>query len=166
MAVRDDRRQFEHHALEIFQAGLNWLTMLKKREGLRRALAGFDPELVARFGSRDVARLVNDPQIIRNRAKIQAVIHNAPLFMEISAQFGGFSRFLEQFHPRKPKIYIRESQIPAFTRAAEALSRALKERGFKFVGPTICYAHMQAVGIVNDHIKSCFRFKECAGGRL
>jgi len=158
LPAADDRRQFEHHVLEIFQAGLNWLTMLKKREALREAFAGFNPTRIARFGDKEIQRLLNDARIIRNRSKIAAVINNAPLFIKVSEEFGGFHRFLEGFQPPRPRVHRRESQIPAQTKEAEALSKELKRRGFKFVGPTICYAHMQAVGIVNDHITTCHRF--------
>ena len=159
--VADDRIQFEHHVLEVFQAGLSWLTMLKKREAFRAAFVGFDPERVARFGGSDFSRLMNDSSIIRNRMKIEAVIHNAPRFCAVAEEFGGFALFLERFRPSKAKIRRRESEIPAKTPEAEALSKELRARGFKFTGPTICYAHMQAVGVVNDHIESCFRFFTC-----
>ena len=155
----DDSHQFEHHILEIFQAGLNWRIMLQKRKGFQAAFAGFDPHKVAKFGPRDVKRLLGDAAIIRNRQKIAAAMNNAPLFLDVSREFGGFHGFLEQFRV-KPVKRRSEADIPATTKQAEAMSKELKRRGFKFVGPTICYAHMQSVGIVNDHTPGCFRHGE------
>ncbi len=156
----DDREQFEHMVLEVFQAGLSWLTMLKRREGFKQAFAGFDPVAVAAFGVNDVARLLQDEGIIRNRAKIAATLNNAPLFLEVSREFGGFANFVRGFRKGVGAGHADQSTIPASTTEAETLSKELKRRGFKFVGPTICYSHLQSVGVVNDHIAACHRFAE------
>lgn len=150
----------EHIVLEIFQAGLNWLTMLKKRENFRKAFAGFDPVKVARLGGGDIERLMNDGGIIRNRRKIEAAVHNARPFLEIAEEFGGFARFAESFRPEKSPVYRIESEIPAYTPESQAMAKELKSRGFKFIGATGCYAYMQGVGLVNDHVENCFRFIE------
>ncbi len=155
-----DKHHFEHIALEIFQAGLSWLTMLKKRENFRTALSGFDPEQVARFTAADFERLMKDAGIIRNRRKIEAVMHNARPFLQIAEEFNGFWRFAEGFKPEKPAVYGSDSEIPAWTPESAAMSKELKRRGFKFVGPTGCYSYMQGVGVVNDHIRDCFRHEE------
>jgi DNA-3-methyladenine glycosylase I len=161
----DDRRLFEFLVLEGAQAGLSWLTILRKRDNYRRAMAGFDPRRVARFGARDVRRLLADPGIVRNRLKVQAAIDNARAFLAIQKELGTFDRFAWSFTNGRPmqNRWRTPRQIPARTPEAEALSGALQQRGFRFVGPTICYAFMQAVGIVNDHIVDCFRFRELGG---
>ena len=151
---------FEHFILEIFQAGLNWLTMLKKRENFRDAFAGYDPENVALYSEKEFQLLLNNPGIIRNRGKIQAAINNAGIFLNISDEFDGFWNFLVQFKPEKEIIYHTEAEIPASTKESGALAAELKSRGFKFIGPISAYAYMQGVGIVNDHVEDCFRFKE------
>jgi len=156
----DDRDQFEHILLEIFQAGLSWLTMLKRHPGFKAAFAGFDPKVVAGFGESDFERLMNDAGIIRNRAKISAAIHDADLFLKVSEESGGFFNFVRRFAPPEPHRFTEQSQLPALTPEAEAMSKELKRRGFKFLGPTICYAHLQSVGVVNDHLTSCFRYDE------
>ena len=156
----DDRHLFEHVILEIFQAGLSWLTVLKKRMDFRKEFADFAPESVARFNQDDIARLMENPQIIRNRAKIEAAVHNARAFLRISEEFNGFHSFLSKFRPDNPKIYRQEGEIPVSTPESEALAKELKRRGFKFIGPISAYAYMQGVGLVNDHIESCFRFAE------
>ena len=156
----DDRAQFEHLIMEIFQAGLSWLTILKRREGFRAAFANFDAAAVARFDDSDRERLMADAGIIRNRAKIDAAIHDAKLFMPLALEFGSFFRFASQYAPLESHRLTDLKQIPAVTSEAEAMSKELKRRGFKFLGPTICYAHMQSVGIVNDHLVTCFKYKE------
>jgi DNA-3-methyladenine glycosylase I len=161
--VRDDRTQLEFLILEGAQAGLSWSTILNKRAGYRAAFAGFDAERIARFGKRDVERLMKNPAIVRNRLKIEAAIGNARLYLEFIAKEGGFSDYLWSFVGGKPIQHRLESgqQIPVTTAESDALSRDLKKRGFRFVGSTIVYAHMQATGMVNDHLVSCFRHKEC-----
>jgi DNA-3-methyladenine glycosylase I len=161
--VRDDRRHFEFLILEGAQAGLSWSTVLNKRRAYQRAFADFDYERVARFNSRSVARLLGNAGIIRNRAKIEATIDNARAFMEIREQFGSFDRYVWRFVDGRPRqnAFRRHRQIPATNRDSDALSRDLKERGMRFVGSTIVYAHMQAVGMVNDHLLECFRHEEC-----
>jgi DNA-3-methyladenine glycosylase I len=159
----DDRTQFEFLVLEGAQAGLSWATILNKREGYRAAFAGFDPERMARFGARDVARLMRDPGIVRNRAKIEAAIGNARAFLEFQERRGGFARHLWSFVGGAPIQHrFREgSQLPATSAESDALSADLKQRGFRFVGSTVLYAHMQATGMVNDHLVSCFRHEPC-----
>lgn len=160
--VLEDRRLFEFLVLEGMQAGLSWLTILRKREQFRRAFDGFDPAKVARYGPVEVQRLLKDEGIIRNRQKIQAAIANARAFLKVQEEFGTFSRYMWDFVEGKPIVnrWKSEADIPARTPLSEAMSRDLKQRGFRFVGPTICYAHMQAVGMVNDHVVSCFRHGE------
>ncbi len=159
----DDRTQFEFLILEGAQAGLSWSTILNKREGYRSAFAGFDPERIARFGKRDVTRLMNDAGIVRNRLKIESAIGNARAFLEFSEKQGSFAKHLWSFVGGKPlQNNIRlHKQVPATSAESDALSKDLKKRGFRFVGSTIIYAHMQATGMVNDHLTSCFRHKEC-----
>jgi len=152
----DDTDQFEHLCLEVFQTGLSWLTILKKRSAFRQAFAGFDPAIVARFGEDDIQRLMADAGIIRNLRKITAVIHNAGLFLKISEQYGSFSRFLENFKPIQPVVHQDQSTIPATSSESVALSVELKRLGFKHLGPTTVYAHMQSVGLVNDHVEGCW----------
>ena len=160
--VTSDRRIFEFLVLESAQAGLSWLTILRKREGYRRNFANFDPKKVAKFSKKDVARLLKDASIVRNRLKVEATINNAKKFLEVQKEFGTFSRYMWSFVGSKPIDGKRKSlkDLPSFTKEAEAFSKDLKNRGFKFLGPTVIYAHMQAVGMANDHITSCFRYKE------
>jgi len=164
LAVHDDRRLFEFLVLEGAQAGLSWLTILRRREGYRRAFANFDPERVARFGERDRARLLADPGIVRNRAKIGSAIANARAFLAIREEFGSFDAYQWRFVDGAPirNRWAEAAQIPASTPQSDAMSRDLRRRGFSFVGPTICYAHMQAVGMVNDHVIDCFRHAQLA----
>jgi len=160
--VTSDRRIFEFLVLESAQAGLSWLTILRKREGYRRNFANFDPKKVAKFSKKDVARLLKDASIVRNRLKVEATINNAKKFLEVQKEFGTFSKYMWSFVGSKPIDGKRKSlkDLPAITKEAEAFSKDLKNRGFKFLGPTTIYAHMQAVGMANDHITSCFRYKE------
>jgi DNA-3-methyladenine glycosylase I len=159
--LHDDRKLFEFLILEGAQAGLSWITILKKRESYRRAFSDFDPERVARYTSRRVEKLLGNPEIVRNRAKVESAILNAQRYLEVQDQFGSFDTYLWDFVGGKPRQnrFRRLSQIPANTPESDALSRDLKKRGFKFVGPTICYAFMQAVGMVNDHLVDCFRYR-------
>ncbi len=158
----DDRKLFEFLILEGMQAGLSWLTILRKREHFRRALDHFDPEKIARYDETKVQQLLNDPGIIRNAAKIRAAINNARAFLNLQEEFGSFSAYLWRFVDGKPIVHRwrRLEDIPTRSPESDALSRDLKQRGFKFVGTTICYAHMQAVGMVNDHLVDCFRYRE------
>jgi DNA-3-methyladenine glycosylase I len=162
--VRDDARHFEFLILESAQAGLSWSTVLRKRDGYRRAFADFDAERVARFNRRSVERLLGDPAIIRNRLKITASINNAKRFLQVQQEFGSFDRYVWQFVGGSPIVNRFESQsaVPATSPESDALSTDLKQRGFGFVGSTIVYAHMQATGLVNDHIVGCYRHAECA----
>ena len=155
----DDRKLFEFLVLEGAQAGLSWLTVLKKREAFRKAFDGFDPERVAKYNSKKVRTLLADAGIIRNRAKIAAAIENAKAFLIVKKEFGSFDAYIWRFAERGPKVTRRRTlkQIPARTKESDQMSGALKGRGFKFVGSTICYAYMQAVGMVNDHLTYCFR---------
>ncbi|MDE2234479.1 MAG: DNA-3-methyladenine glycosylase I [Gammaproteobacteria bacterium] len=156
--VRTDRRWYEFLILEGAQAGLSWSTILHKRANYRRAFAGFDARKVARFTSRDRRRLLQDAGIVRNRLKIEAAVINARAFLRVQAEFGSFNAYIWEFVGGRP-IHKRRSslrQIPARTKLSDALSKDLKNRGFKFVGSTICYAFMQATGLVNDHLESCF----------
>jgi len=162
--VHQDRKLFEFLLLEGAQAGLSWATILRKREAYRGAFAGFDPARVARFGRRETARLLRNPGIVRNRLKVEAAVSNARAFLEVQEEFGSFDRYIWRFVDGRPIQNRRKSlrDIPPTTRESDALSRDLKKRGFKFVGSTIMYAHMQATGMVNDHLVSCFRYRECA----
>ncbi|MGB6410901.1 MAG: DNA-3-methyladenine glycosylase I [Candidatus Deferrimicrobiaceae bacterium] len=157
--VRDDRKLFEFLVLEGAQAGLSWRTVLRKREGYRRAFHGFDPERVARYGDKDVARLLSDPGIIRNRAKVASAVGNARLVIAVRAEFGSFGAYLWRFVGNRPTVnrFRTLSELPSTSPESVAMSRDLVKRGFRFVGPTICYAFMQAVGMVNDHLVHCFR---------
>ena len=157
--VHDDRVHFEFLVLEGAQAGLSWLTILRKRDGYRRAFAGFDPAKVAAFGRRDVRRLLADAGIVRNRLKVEGAIRNAKAFLAVQAEFGSFDRFLWRFVGGRPKrnAWPSVKAVPPRTAESDALSRELRARGFTFVGSTICYAHMQAVGLVDDHTVDCFR---------
>jgi DNA-3-methyladenine glycosylase I len=160
--VHDDTELFERLALESFQAGLSWSTILRKREGYRRAFAGFDARKVARFGEADVERLLGDPGIVRNRAKIESTIGNATAFLDVQAERGDFAGYVWEFVGGKPIVgrFRTLADLPAETDESRALSKDLKRRGFRFVGPTICYAFMQSVGLVNDHVVDCFRYAE------
>ncbi len=157
----DERHLFEMLILEGAQAGLSWSTILRKRAGYRAALAGFDPERVARFGARDVQRLLRDEGIVRNRLKIEAAARNARAFLEVQDEFGSFDAYIWRFVNGKPIQSRRRTlaEIPARTDESDAMSKDLKRRGFTFVGSTICYAFMQAVGMVNDHVADCFRYR-------
>ncbi len=161
--VREDAKHFEFLVLESAQAGLSWAIVLRKREGYRRAFANFDAERVARFNSRSVERLVNDARIIRNRQKIVAAIKNARGFLEIQEKFGSFDNYVWEFVGGEPirNRWKQQSDIPATSPESDALSKDLKSRGFSFVGSTIIYAHMQATGLINDHVVDCFRYKAC-----
>jgi DNA-3-methyladenine glycosylase I len=157
--VHDDRLLFEFLTLEGAQAGLSWQTILNKRDGYREAFAGFDPTRVARFDRRRVDRLLADPGIVRNRLKIESSVSNARAVLDVQREFGSFDRYVWGFVNGEPTINRRRSvgSVPARTPASDALSKALKQRGFRFVGSTICYAFMQATGMVNDHLVTCFR---------
>jgi DNA-3-methyladenine glycosylase I len=163
--LHDDRKLFEFLVLEGAQAGLSWSIVLRKRENFRRAFHGFDPERVARYGEQDVARLLSDPGIIRNRAKIESAVSNARLVVDVQAEFGSFDAYLWRFPGGKPVVnrFRRLSELPSASRESDEMSRDLRKRGFRFVGPTICYAFMQAVGMVNDHLVQCFRYALLAG---
>ena len=161
--VHDDRKLFEFLILEGAQAGLAWQTVLNKRENYRKALDGFQVEKIARYGTRDVERLLADSGIIRNRLKIAATIQNAKAFLEIKKEFGTFDAYVWKFVDCKPINHMVTSirAIPVSTKESDAMSKDLFKRGFKFVGSTICYAFMQAIGMVNDHEIKCFRYKGC-----
>jgi DNA-3-methyladenine glycosylase I len=163
--VHDDRVLFEFLILEGAQAGLSWLTILRKRDAYRRAFAGFDPRRVARFTARDVRRLLADPGIVRNRLKVEGAVRNARAFLDVQAEFGSFDRFQWSFVGGRPRRngWTSIKEVPTRTPESDALSKALRERGFTFVGSTICYAHMQAVGMVNDHTTDCFRYRQPKG---
>ena len=162
--VHDERRLFEFLILEGAQAGLSWLTILRKRENYRRAFARFDARKVAAFGPRDLRRLLADPGIVRNRLKLEAAIQNARAFLQVKKAAGSFDQFIWSFTDGKTiqNGWQTLKQVPAKTSEAERMSRALKQAGFRFVGPTICYAFMQAVGMVNDHVVECFRHPQLA----
>jgi DNA-3-methyladenine glycosylase I len=162
--VHDDQKQFEFLTLESAQAGLSWSTVLNKRAGYRKAFAGFDPEKVARFSQLKIARLLENPGIIRNRLKVNAAVTNARAFLEVQEAFGGFDAYVWGFVDGQPiqNTWRTKQQVPVTTPESDALSKDLKRRGFKFVGSTIIYAHMQAVGMVNDHTVDCFRHQACA----
>jgi len=162
--VFDDRLLFEFLVLEGAQAGLSWLTILKKRAAFRRAFAGFDPEKVAAFDDARIAALLSDPGIVRNRLKIESAVQNARAFLKVKEEFGSFAAYIWRFVDGAPRqnAWRRQEDVPAQTPESQAMSRDLYRRGFRFVGPTICYAFMQAVGMVNDHIVTCFRHIEVA----
>ena len=163
--VHDDVALFEFLTLEGAQAGLSWSTILKKRHNYRRAFAGFDAAKVARFNARSVARLMSDAGIVRNRLKVESTISNARAVLEVQQQFGTFDTYVWGFVDDSPKAnkFKRLADIPASTAVSERMSKDLKKRGFRFVGPTICYAFMQAAGLVNDHETTCFRYREVSG---
>ena len=160
--VHDDRTIFEFLTLEGAQAGLSWYTVLRRREGYRLAFEGFDPEKVARFDEAKIAALLQNAAIIRNRAKVEAAAANARLFLRVQAEFGSFDSYIWRFVDGCPKVNELRTlaDYPTTSPEAELLSRDLRQRGFRFVGPTICYAHMQATGLVNDHTVDCFRRRE------
>jgi DNA-3-methyladenine glycosylase I len=160
--VHDDRELFEFLVLEGAQAGLSWSTILKRREGYRVVFANFDIQTVAKFTESDFERLVQDKRIIRNKLKIRSAINNAQHFLEVQREFGSFSNYIWQFVDNKAiqNKFNTLSEIPASTPLSVDISKDLKKRGFNFVGPTICYAYMQSIGIVNDHITSCFRYRQ------
>ena len=162
LPLHDDRKLFEFLILEGAQAGLSWSTILNKRENDRKAFHDFDPVKVARYAARDVARLLADPGIVRNKLKIAAAINNAQKFLDVQEEFGSFDAYIWQFVGGKPVKHRFKTlaDIPATTKESDALSKDLKRRGFKFVGSTIVYAHMQATGMVNDHLVTCFRYHE------
>jgi DNA-3-methyladenine glycosylase I len=153
--IHDDKKLFEFLVLESAQAGLSWITILRRREGYRKAFADFDVETVAAFTDEDVERLMQDASIIRNRGKITSAISNAKLFIEIQKECGSFDKYLYGFMPEGKSINNFSEKIPASTPISDAISKDMKKRGFKFFGTTICYAHMQATGMVNDHVPDC-----------
>lgn len=165
LPVVDDRRLFEKLALEGFQSGLAWITILRKRERFREVFGDFEPSLVAGFGARQVARLLADPGIVRHRGKIEAVISNARAFAELVSREGSLARFVWQHAPAKPSVPKRRSDIPTQTAESLAFSRELKRRGWRFVGPTTAYAFFQSMGVVNDHLVGCHRREEVAALR-
>ncbi len=160
--LHEDNKLFEFMVLDAFQAGLSWSTILNKRENFRQAFDGFDPAKVARYTARKTERLLADPGIVCNRLKVLATISNAKAFLQAQSEFGSFDEFIWQFVGSEPKQnrWKTMRQIPARTQQSDAMSKALKSRGFKFVGSTICYAFMQAAGMVNDHVVGCFRYGE------
>jgi DNA-3-methyladenine glycosylase I len=159
--VHDDRTLFEFLILEGAQAGLSWDTILNKRENYRKAFDGFDPERIARYDRRKIQQLLRDPGIVRNKLKVASAVGNAQAFLQAQKECGSFDRYIWQFVGGKPQVNSPKSfkQVPARTPESDAMSKDLKKRGFKFVGSTICYAFMQAVGMVNDHVIDCFRYK-------
>lgn len=160
--VYDDDTLFEFLILETFQAGLSWITVLRKRENFRRAFDHFNYKKIAKYGEDKVAELLSDPGIIRNKLKVRATISNAQAFMKVQEEFGSFSDYIWGFTAGKPitNSYKSLKEVPANTPLSDTISKDLKKRGFKFVGTTVIYAHMQATGMVNDHLTSCFRYKE------
>ena len=159
--LHDDRTLFEFLILEGAQAGLSWSTILNKRENYRKAFDRFDPKRVARYDRRKIQQLLHDPGIVRNKLKIKSAVENAKAFLRVQEEFGSFDRYIWQFVGGKPRVNKWKSmqQVPASTAESDAMSKDLKRRGFKFVGSTICYAFMQGVGMVNDHVVDCFRYK-------
>lgn len=160
--VYDDRKHFEFMVLESAQAGLSWLTILRKREAYRAAYAGFDPQVVAGFGETQVKTLLQNPGLVRNERKIRASINNARRFLEIQKDFGSFSNYLWTYVGHRPVVnaWRHEQEVPAQTALSVAISQDLKRRGFQFLGPVIVYSHLQATGLVNDHVVDCFRYRE------
>lgn len=161
--VTDDRTQFEFLVLEGAQAGLSWSTILNKREGYRKAFADFDPEKVARFTQKRIDKILLDPGIVRNKLKVHSAVTNAQYFLTVQEEFDGFSNYIWNFVGNKPiqNRFKLDSDIPPTSEESDAMSKDMKKRGFKFVGSTILYAHMQATGLVNDHVVGCFRYKPC-----
>lgn len=166
--VHEDRRLFEFLILEGAQAGLSWLTILKKRENYRRALDAFDPQAIAAYDDKKIAALLDNPGIVRNKLKVESTVTNAQAALRVQDEFGSFDAYIWQFVGGTPiqNQWTSLSELPAKTPESKAMSRDLKQRGFKFVGPTICYAFMQAVGMVNDHTVDCFRHAELADAAL
>lgn len=164
--LHDDRKLFEFLVLEGFQAGLSWTTILNKREAFRLAFSGFDPAVVAAYGNRETEELMQNSHIIRNRLKINATIENAGCFLRIQREFGSFDNYIWSFVNHKPIVnhYTELKQIPARTQLSDEISEDLKKKGFRFVGSTIVYAHMQATGMVNDHLTGCFRYHQINEG--
>jgi DNA-3-methyladenine glycosylase I len=162
--LHDDTRLFKFLILEGAQAGLSWETILKKREGYREAFDQFDAEKIAKYSDDKIESLLQNPNIIRNRLKVKSAVLNAQLFLEVQKEYGSFDTYIWQFTGGKTiqNRFKKISQLPANTLKSDAMSKNLKKRGFKFIGTTICYAFMQATGMVNDHVVSCFRYKECA----
>ena len=162
--VWDDRKQFEFLILEGAQAGLSWSTILNKRDGYRAAFADFDPQKVARFTSKRIEKILTNSNVVRNKLKVNSAVGNARAFLKVQEEFGTFCDYVWQFVDGKPRQNRRRknSDVPATSPESDAMSKDLKQRGFRFVGSTIMYAHMQATGMVNDHLTSCFRHKECA----
>jgi DNA-3-methyladenine glycosylase I len=160
--LHDDGKLFEFLILEGMQAGLSWATILKKRENFRKAFDGFDPSIVAKYGEREKKRLLADEGIIRNRLKIEAAVNNAERFLEVRKEFGSFDRYIWGFVGGKPirNKFRALRELPATSPESDRISKDMKQRGFKFVGSTIIYAHMQATGMVNDHVVTCFRYKQ------
>jgi DNA-3-methyladenine glycosylase I len=160
--VHDDRKHFEFIILDGAQAGLSWITILKKRKNYREAFDNFDPEKVAKYDEKKIKELMQNKGIVRNKGKIEAAVYNAKAFLEIQREFGSFDKYIWQFVGGKTikNSWKSEAEIPTKTPESEAMSKDLKQRGFKFIGPTICYAYMQAAGMVNDHIVDCFRYNE------
>lgn len=161
--VHDDKTHFEFLILEGAQAGLSWSTILKKRDGYKKAFANFDVKQVAKFSQDDIQKLILNPEIVRNKLKINSAVTNAQKFIEIQKEFGSFNKYIWEFVGGKPIVNSWKSvkELPATSKESDTLSKDLKKRGFKFVGSTIIYAHMQATGLVNDHEINCFRYKEC-----
>jgi len=165
--VHDDNKIFEFLILEGAQAGLSWLTILKRRKGYEKAFAGFDPEKVAGFSPEKIAALLKDPGIIRNKLKVNSAVTNARAFLKIQEEFGSFDTYAWQFVDGEPIVnaFTAMDQVPATSKESDAFSKDLKQRGFKFTGSTIIYAHMQATGMVNDHLVSCFRYRQVMEGK-
>ncbi|MFQ5918561.1 MAG: DNA-3-methyladenine glycosylase I [Thermoplasmata archaeon] len=165
--LHDDRALYELLVLEGMQAGLSWMTVLRKRENLRRAMDGFDPSRVGRYGEEKMKQLLADDGIIRNRMKLEAAIHNARRFPEVQNEFGSFDAYLWRFVEGRPRVnrFASLAELPPETDKSQAMSKDLRQRGFRFVGPTICYAYMQGAGLVNDHTTDCFRHAELTGQR-
>ncbi len=165
--VHDDRTHFEFLVLESAQAGLSWMTVLKKRENYRAAFDNFDPEKVALYTERDIERFLQNPGLIRNRKKLEAAVNNAKRFLEIQKEFKSFDNYIWGFVDGKPLVnaFTELGRLPANTPLSDKVSKDLKQRGFKFLGTTIIYSHLQAVGIINDHTTDCFRYKELTGGK-
>lgn len=165
--MHDDNKLFELLILEGAQAGLSWHTVLSRREEYRKAFKGFDPTKVARFGPNNIAEFLNNPGLIRNRAKLESAVKNAQAFLKIQEEHGSFNKYIWQFVDGKPlqNAWTKLEQVPAQTAQSQAMSKELKKRGFNFVGPTICYAFMQATGMVNDHLTSCFRYDQLRAKR-
>jgi len=162
LPVFDDKKQFEFLVLESAQAGLSWLTILKKREGYRKAYLNFNPVKVAKYSDKKIEELITNPEIIRNRKKIEASVNNARCFLDIQNEFGSFCSYIWSYTDNKPIVnkWRTLSDLPAKTDLSDMISKDLKNRGFRFLGSTTIYAHMQAVGMVNDHLTGCFRHKE------